>query len=147
MDVFKDLYQQLIIDHNKNPRNFHEIKDASHHADGFNPLCGDEIKVFIKMENGLIEDVSFTGSGCAISKASASIMTTTLKGIKLEKAKTLFEKFHIMATTGETADDELGKISVLAGVHKYPARVKCATLAWHTFQGALDKTAGEIKTE
>ena len=147
MDFFRDLYQQLIIDHNQNPRNFHDIPDATHHADGFNPLCGDEIKVFVKMENGLIEDVAFTGSGCAISKASASIMTTTLKGLELEKAKKLFEKFHIMATTGETADDVLGKIAVLAGVHKYPARVKCATLAWHTFQGALDKTAGVIKTE
>ena len=147
MDFFRDLYQQLIIDHNQNPRNFHDIPDATHHADGHNPLCGDEIKVFIKMENGLIEDVAFTGSGCAISKASASIMTTTLKGLELEKAKKLFEIFHIMATTGETADNELGKISVLAGVHKYPARVKCATLAWHTFQGAIDKTAEIIKTE
>ena len=147
MDFFRDLYQQLIIDHNQNPRNFHDIPDATHHADGHNPLCGDEIKVFIKMENGLIEDVAFTGSGCAISKASASIKTTTLKGLELEKVKKLFENFHIMATTGETADDELGKISVLAGVHKYPARVKCATLAWHTFQGAIDKKAEIIKTE
>jgi nitrogen fixation NifU-like protein len=146
MDIFRDLYQQLIIDHNQNPRNFHEIKDASHHADGQNPLCGDELSVFINEKGGVIIDIAFMGTGCAISKASASIMTSTLKGMMVDEAKTLFEKFHILAKTGESAED-LGKLAVLGGVHKYPSRVKCATLAWHTFQGAMNNSQGIIKTE
>ena len=146
MDVFRDLYQQLIIDHNQSPRNFHEITDASHHADGQNPLCGDELSVFIKEKNGAIEEISFIGTGCAISKASASIMTSILKGMSVNEANTLFDKFHILATTGESAED-LGKLAVLGGVHKYPSRVKCATLAWHTFQGAMNNAQEIIKTE
>jgi nitrogen fixation NifU-like protein len=146
MDIFRDLYQQLIIDHNQNPRNFHEITDASHHADGQNPLCGDELSVFINEKDDLIIDIAFMGTGCAISKASASIMTSTLKGMTVDEAKTLFEKFHILATTGESAED-LGKLAVLGGVHKYPSRVKCATLAWHTFQGAMNNAQEIIKTE
>ena len=146
MDIFRDLYQQLIIDHNKNPRNYHEMENASHKADGHNPLCGDEMTVFINEKDNRIDEISFTGSGCAISKASASIMTSTLKGMTLKKARTLFEDFIIMATTGESNGD-MGKLSVLGGVHKYPARVKCATLAWHTFLGSLDDTKEIIKTE
>ena len=146
MDVFRDLYQQLIIDHNQSPRNFHEITDASHHADGQNPLCGDELSVFIKEKNGAIEEISFIGTGCAISKASASIMTSILKGMSVNEANTLFDKFHILVTTGESAED-LGKLAVLGGVHKYPSRVKCATLAWHTFQGAMNNAQEIIKTE
>ena len=146
MDVFKDLYQQLIIDHNQNPRNFRRLDNANHSADGHNPLCGDEITVYIKEKDGYIEDIAFIGSGCAISKASASIMTSTLKGMKVEDTKTLFDNFHTLATTGESAGD-MGKLSVLAGVHKYPARVKCATLAWHTFNGALQSSTETIKTE
>jgi len=146
MDIFRDLYQQLIIDHNQNPRNFHKITDANHHADGQNPLCGDELSIFINEKGGVITDIAFTGTGCAISKASASIMTSTLKGMTVDEAKTLFEKFHILATTGESAED-LGKLAVLGGVHKYPSRVKCATLAWHTFQGAMNNSQGIIKTE
>ena len=146
MDVFRDLYQQLIIDHNQSPRNFHEITDASHHADGQNPLCGDELSVFIKEKNGAIEEISFIGTGCAISKASASIMTSTLRGMMVNEANILFDKFHILATTGESAED-LGKLAVLGGVHKYPSRVKCATLAWHTFQGAMNNAQEIIKTE
>ena len=146
MDIFRDLYQQLIIDHNQSPRNFHEITDASHHADGQNPLCGDELSVFIKEKNGAIEEISFIGTGCAISKASASIMTSILKGMSVNEANTLFDKFHILATTGESAED-LGKLAVLGGVHKYPSRVKCATLAWHTFQGAMNNAQEIIKTE
>jgi len=146
MDIFRDLYQQLIIDHNQSPRNFHEITNASHHADGQNPLCGDELSVFIKEKNGAIEEISFIGTGCAISKASGSIMTSTLKGMSVDEANTLFEKFHILATTGEKSED-MGKLSVLAGVHKYPSRVKCATLAWHTFHGALNHSREKIKTE
>ena len=146
MDVFRDLYQQLIIDHNQSPRNFHEIMDASHHADGQNPLCGDELSVFIKEKNGAIEEISFIGTGCAISKASASIMTSTLKGMSVNKASILFDKFHILATTGKSSED-LGKLAVLGGVYKYPSRVKCATLAWHTFQGAMNNEQEIIKTE
>ena len=146
MDVFKDLYQQLIIDHNQNPRNFKILGNANHSANGYNPLCGDEISVSFIEKNGLIEEIAFIGSGCAISKASASIMTSTLKGMKVEDAINLFDKFHILATTGESLDD-MGKLSVLAGVHKYPARVKCATLAWHTFYGAMHNSEETIKTE
>ena len=146
MDIYKDLYQQLIIDHNQNPRNFSKLENASHSADGHNPLCGDEITVSLIEKNGIIENIAFLGSGCAISKASASIMTSTLKGMKIEDAEVLFENFHTLATTGESSGD-MGKLSVLAGVHKYPARVKCATLAWHTFQGALNSSTETIKTE
>ena len=146
MDVFRDLYQQLIIDHNQNPKNYHELENASHSADGHNPLCGDVITVSFIEKNGIIEDIAFMGSGCAISKASASIMTSTLKSMKVDDAKVLFEQFHTLATTGESPHD-MGKLSVLAGVHKYPARVKCATLAWHTFRGALNNSQEIIKTE
>ena len=146
MDVFKDLYQQLIIDHNQNPHNFRKLENASHCADGHNPLCGDEITVTLVEKDGIIEDIAFIGSGCAISKASASIMTSTLKGMTVKEGNILFKKFHNLATTGKNSGD-LGKISVLAGVHKYPARVKCATLAWHTFQGALQEVTEKIKTE
>ena len=146
MDVFRDLYQQLIIDHNQNPKNYHELENASHSADGHNPLCGDVISVSFIEKDGIIEDIAFMGSGCAISKASASIMTSTLKSMKVDDAKVLFEKFHTLATTGESPQD-MGKLSVLSGVHKYPARVKCATLAWHTFLGALNNSQEIIKTE
>ena len=146
MDVFRDLYQQLIIDHNQNPQNYHELKNASHYAEGHNPLCGDEISVSLIEENGIIKDIAFNGSGCAISKASASIMTSTLKGMKVEDAENLFHEFQTLATTGKSSG-EMGKLSVLAGVYKYPARVKCATLAWHTFLGALNHSQGIIKTE
>ena len=146
MDVFKDLYQQLIIDHNQSPQNFRRLENPSHSAEGHNPLCGDEITISIIEKNGIINDITFLGSGCAISKASASIMTSVLKGMKVEDAKILFENFHILATTGKSSGD-LGKLSALAGVHKYPARVKCATLAWHTFQGALNNSSEIIKTE
>ena len=146
MYIFRDLYQQLIIDHNKNPRNYHEMENASHRADGHNPLCGDEMTVFISEKDNRINEISFTGSGCAISKASASIMTSTLKGMNLKKARILFEDFIIMATTGES-NGYMVKLSVLGGVHKYPARVKCATLAWHTFLGALNNSQEIIKTE
>ena len=146
MDVFRDLYQQLIIDHNQNPKNYRYLENASHSANGHNPLCGDELTVSLIEKDGTIEDISFMGSGCAISKASASIMTSTLKSMKVDDAKVLFEKFHTLAITGESPHD-MGKLSVLAGVHKYPARVKCATLAWHTFLGALNNSQEIIKTE
>ena len=146
MDVIKDLYQQLIIDHNQHPQNFRILENASHSAEGYNPLCGDEMKVSLLEKDGIIKEITFIGSGCAISKASASIMTSTLKGMKIEDAQVLFDNFYTLATTGESPGD-MGKLSVLAGVHKYPARVKCATLAWHTFQGALNNSPETIKTE
>jgi len=146
MDVLKDLYQQLIIDHNQNPRNFNELKGANHSATGHNPLCGDELNVYLIIHNGNIKEITFTGSGCAISKASASIMTSTLKGMNVKDAEMKFKNFLNLATTGNVEED-MGKLSVLAGVHKYPARVKCATLAWHTFHGALNNIKELIKTE
>lgn len=146
MDVLKDLYQQLIIDHNQNPRNFKELKGANHSATGHNPLCGDELNVYLIIQNRNIKEITFTGSGCAISKASASIMTSTLKGIHVKDAEIKFKNFLNLATTGNVEED-MGKLSVLAGVHKYPARVKCATLAWHTFYGALNNIKELIKTE
>jgi nitrogen fixation NifU-like protein len=134
----RDLYQQVIMDHKKNPRNFREIVDANHMAHGNNPLCGDALVVYVKMNDGVIEDVSFQGSGCAISVASASLMTETLKGKTLEEAEKLYNNVH-NALTGETADAELaGKLQVLGGVKEFPARVKCATLSWHTVHAAMD---------
>jgi nitrogen fixation NifU-like protein len=138
MSDLRDLYQQVIMDHKKNPRNFREIVDANHMAHGNNPLCGDALVVYVKMNDGVIEDVSFQGSGCAISVASASLMTETLKGKTLEEAEKLYNNVH-NALTGETADAELaGKLQVLGGVKEFPARVKCATLSWHTVHAAMD---------
>ena len=146
MDLFRDLYQQLIIDHNQNPRNFRTIESPSHSAEGKNPLCGDQLSIFIFEDGGIIKDISFIGDGCAISKASGSIMTSTLKGMSVDDAHALFDKFQTLATTGQTKED-LGKLAVLGGVHKYPSRVKCATLAWHTFEGAMNNIDNSIKTE
>tara|TARA_A100001011_G_C14133881_1_gene766659 strand:+ start:309 stop:749 length:441 start_codon:yes stop_codon:yes gene_type:complete len=146
MDLFRDLYQQLIIDHNQNPRNFRIIEKPTYCAEGQNPLCGDQLSIFIIESEGKIEDISFIGEGCAISKASASIMTTTLKGLSIKEGKSLFEKFHTLVTTGNSLGG-LGKLEVLGGVHKYPSRVKCASLSWHTFNGAVNKIEDIIKTE
>jgi len=136
MDDLRDLYQQLILDHNQNPQNFREMIDATSKAEGHNPLCGDEITLFLQIENEKIIDASFKGTGCAISKASASIMTTLIKDLTVNEAEILFEQFHKMITTGETNGD-MGKLMVLAGVYKFPARVKCAVLSWHTMNNAL----------
>ena len=145
MDIFRDLYQQLILDHNQNPRNFREIEHASHSANGHNPLCGDQLEVFLMVDNGIITDISFQGSGCAISKASASIMTSELKDKSVEEAYGIFDKFHRMVTDG-ILDDSLGKLSVLSGIHQYPSRVKCAILAWHTAMGAVNESIDKIIT-
>jgi nitrogen fixation NifU-like protein len=136
MDDLRDLYQQLILDHNQYPQNFREMIDATSKAEGHNPLCGDEITLFLQIENEKIIDASFKGTGCAISKASASIMTTLIKDLTVNEAEILFEQFHKMITTGETNGD-MGKLMVLAGVYKFPARVKCAVLSWHTMNNAL----------
>ena len=140
MSDLNDLYQEVILDHNKRPRNFRSIEGASHHADGYNPLCGDKLSLTVKVDGDQIADVAFLGSGCAISKASASIMTDTLKGKSLAEARALFERFHRMITTPpDQPVEDMGKLSVLAGVREFPVRVKCASLAWHTLKAALER--------
>lgn len=146
----KELYQQVILDHNKSPRNFRSIENATQHAEGYNPLCGDHIDVFLLIEDGIIKDVSFKGEGCAISKASASLMTQLLKGKTREEAEILFEKFHNLVTGklgNNTTIDELGKLAVFAGVQEFPVRVKCASLAWHTMMNALKGKQEKVTTE
>ncbi len=134
----RDLYQQVIMDHNKKPRNFREMTDANHLAHGNNPLCGDALVVYLKMKGDVIEDVSFQGSGCAISVASASLMTEALKGKTVDEADTIYNLVH-KQMTGEVVDQStLGKLEVLSGVKEFPARVKCATLSWHTMHTAMD---------
>lgn len=148
MSDLRELYQEVILDHNKRPRNFHPVDPHSHEADGYNPLCGDKVTIQLRLDDdGRIEDIGFQGDGCAISTASASIMTETLKGYTVDEARDLFDRFHYLVTDDSALPDpELGKISVLAGVRAYPMRVKCATLAWHTLQAALEER-GHISTE
>lgn len=149
MSELNDLYQEVILDHNKNPRNFREITDADKRADGNNPLCGDKLQVFVKMDGETVEDVAFLGSGCAISKASASMMTQTVKGKTKEEAEKIFDEFHKMVTGKldiETDENSLGKLRIFAGVLEFPARVKCASLSWHTVNAALHGE-DEISTE
>jgi len=149
MPDLRDLYQEVILEHSKAPRNYRELKDAEHRAEGFNPLCGDRFTVYLKTEGDLIRDISFQGSGCAISKASASMMTQSLKGKTKKEAKELFEQFHKLVT-GQAANgnhSELGKLAVFSGVSEFPVRVKCATLAWHTLQAALEGKQESVSTE
>jgi nitrogen fixation NifU-like protein len=136
-----DLYQETILDHSKRPRNCHPMDDANRKAEGYNPLCGDKLKLFLKVEDDIVKDVSFVGSGCAISTASASLMTESLKGKTREQALKLLDRFHDLLTTDTPVTQELGKLVVFCGVRDYPARVKCATLAWHTLKSALDGVA------
>ena len=140
MSELSDLYQETILEHNKNPRNFREIEGADKTADGNNPLCGDALRVYVDMDGDKIADVAFKGSGCAISKASASMMTQTVKGKTREDAEALFDEFHKMVTGDldiETQENNLGKLKIFAGVLEFPARVKCASLSWHTLNAAL----------
>jgi nitrogen fixation NifU-like protein len=150
LDQIRDLYQEVVFDHNRNPRNFRVMEDANRKIEGFNPLCGDRITLYAKVIDGKIEDVSFQGSGCAISTASASLMTEIVKGQTEQEAEQLFDLFHRI-TTGKNGDEvnleELGKLAVLAGVRAYPARVKCATLAWHSLQSALKNDGETVSTE
>ena len=147
MSDLNELYQEVILDHNRRPRNFRTIEPASHRADGHNPLCGDRLSLYVQVADGSIADVAFQGSGCAISKASASLMTDAVKGQTVEAAVDLFERFHRMVTTPPDQPVEgMGKLSVLAGVREFPVRVKCASLAWHTLKAALD-TGGVVSTE
>jgi len=145
MDNLRELYQEVILDHNKNPRNFRKIEEPDGFAHGNNPLCGDQIDIYIKIRDGIIEDVSFEGNGCAICTSSASMMTTALKGKSEADAEALFNSFHHALTEDaeHPEDVPLGKLAVLKGVKDYPVRVKCATLAWHTFDAALKKLQGE----
>jgi len=145
--MIDDLYQETILDHSKRPRNFHVMEDANRHADGFNPLCGDKLRLFLKIENNVVQDASFEGSGCAISTASASLMTESLKGKTREEALKLLDKFHALLTTDTAAAQDLGKLVVFCGVRDYPARVKCATLAWHTLKSALNGADEVASTE
>jgi len=140
MSELSDLYQEVILDHNKNPRNFRVIENAEHTADGKNPLCGDALRVYVAMDGDKITDVAFKGAGCAISKASASMMTQEVKGKTREEAEELFNEFHRMVTGDldiETDENDLGKLRIFAGVLEFPARVKCASLSWHTLNAAL----------
>lgn len=144
-----DLYQQVIVDHSKRPRNFHQLEDATRKVEGHNPLCGDNLTLYLKLEGDVIKDVSFVGSGCAISTASASLLTESLKGKTLAQAEELFESFHDLVTGLQPPPEgaQLGKLKVFSGVCDYPTRVKCATLAWHTLRAALKGDAEEVSTE
>ncbi|HJQ40105.1 MAG TPA: SUF system NifU family Fe-S cluster assembly protein [Thermoanaerobaculia bacterium] len=149
MSDLRELYQQVILDHNKNPRNFHELADATRRVEGYNPLCGDHYTVFVRLSGDTIDEVSFTGNGCAISKASASVMSSTVKGKSTEEAGHLFDTFHRLVTgdaSGLSAAD-LGRLAAFSGVSEFPARVKCATLAWHTLKTAIEGNDEKVTTE
>ncbi len=148
MAELRDLYQEVILEHSKVPRNYRVMTEADHKAEGFNPLCGDRFTVYLHMDRDAIRDISFQGSGCAISKASASMMTQILKGKTRADAEQLFGKFHDLVTGhGHPSEEEMGKLAVFSGVSEFPARVKCATLAWHTLQAAIAGTQDAVSTE
>jgi len=142
MSELSELYQQVILDHNKKPRNFRKLETANHSAEGYNPLCGDQLTIYMNLEDDRVTDVGFEGSGCAISKASASMMTQAVKGKSKQQAETLFKEFHSMVTgelDEENEENTLGNLKIFAGVREFPVRVKCATLPWHTMHAALNK--------
>lgn len=145
--MLRDLYQEVILDHNRSPRNCHEMDDATSCANGVNPLCGDKLTLYIKVADDKILDISFIGSGCAISTASASLLTDSLKGKSVAEARDLFSKVHASLTEDGSEHVDLGKLAVLLGVKEFPARVKCATLAWHTLVSALDDSGATASTE
>ncbi|MCH7759931.1 SUF system NifU family Fe-S cluster assembly protein [candidate division TA06 bacterium] len=150
MSALSELYQEVILDHHKKPRNFYKLKGANRSAEGDNPLCGDRIYVYLQLEDGVIREISFQGTGCAISRASASLMTASLKGKTQAEAESLFKKFHRMVTRGGNGSldpAELGKLAVFSGVSEFPVRVKCATLAWHTLRAALKGKEEIVSTE
>ena len=142
-DSRSELYQQVILEHNKNPKNFKKLENPTHSAEGYNPLCGDHLTVYLHVDNNnIIEDITFDGDGCAISKASSSMMTASLKGKSIEEAKILFQQFHKLVTGDldpEKDEHTLGKLAIFSGIWHFPARVKCASLAWHTMNGAIDR--------
>jgi nitrogen fixation NifU-like protein len=150
MADLRELYQQVVLDHNRSPRNFRAIPDATHTAEGTNPLCGDEITLYLVVKDDVVEDVAFQGSGCAISQASASLMTAAVKGKTKAEAQDLFRAFHAMSTSGPDVEPDkkrLGKLAALGGVRQFPARVKCANLPWHTLHEALEGPGGGVSTE
>jgi nitrogen fixation NifU-like protein len=149
MTELQDLYQELILDHGRRPRNFRALNDATRSAEGYNPLCGDKVKIYVKMDGDVVRDISFEGTGCAISTASASIMTETLKGKTRGDAEELFQTFHDLVTGQKAKVDapELGKLEVFSGVSEFPIRVKCATLSWHTLRAALNGQGDVVSTE
>ncbi len=150
MADLNELYQQVILDHNKKPRNFKQLEHANREQEGYNPLCGDQITIYLEMDGDVIKDVSFQGSGCAISKASASMMTTAIKGKTRAEAETLFDEFHRMVKgelDPETEAHHLGRLTILSGVREFPARVKCASLSWHTMHAALEGKQKAVSTE
>jgi len=149
MDDLRELYQQVILDHNKNPKNFGKLDPANRTAEGYNPLCGDRIDLYLQVEDEVIKDISFRGHGCAISKASASVMTTMLKGKSTAEAEQLFKKFQKLITNDAEAVDpeEMGKLAIFAGVREFPLRIKCAGLAWHTMVAALKNENTTVSTE
>jgi nitrogen fixation protein NifU and related proteins len=148
MSELSDLYQEVILDHSRKPHNYHVMADATGQAEGYNPLCGDQVTVFLKVKGEIIEDVSFQGSGCAISKSSASVMTDIIRGKSKAEAQVLFEKFHHLVThTDAPALEETDKLAVFSGVSEFPTRVKCAILAWHTLRSALDQKNAKVSTE
>ena len=148
-DDLRELYQDVIIEHSKRPRNFRPLEEPAHKADGYNPLCGDTVTVYVDVDGDTLRDVAFQGHGCAISTASASVMTETLKGKTREQAEHLFHTFHDLVTghAADTDPDRLGKLAVFAGVNEFPARVKCATLCWHTARAAIDGQDEPVSTE
>lgn len=148
MDELQELYQQIVLEHYRNPRNYGELPEATHRAEGYNPLCGDRLEVTLRVQEGAIEEIRFRGSGCAISQASASVMTTLVRGKSLAEAEELFERFHELVTgTGAVDLEQLGVLAAFAGVREFPARVKCATLAWHTLRAALQQRQEPVTTE
>jgi nitrogen fixation protein NifU and related proteins len=146
-DDLNDLYQEVILDHSRSPRNFGPLPGADRQAHGRNPLCGDTMTVFLKTENDRITDIRFLGTGCAIAKASASVMTSALKGKTTAEVQSLFDRFHELVKTGQAEGGDLGKLAVFAGVHKFPARVKCAILCWHAVMAALAGQSNPVTTE
>ncbi len=150
MEELRELYQQIILDHNKSPKNYGKMVNCTHASEGYNPLCGDRIKIYAKVENGVIEDIKFEGEGCAIAKASGSIMTALLKGKTVAEAQQLFEEFQHLITSDVRSNvdtEKLGKLAVFAGVREFPTRVKCAGLAWHTVKAAIEKKDELVTTE
>lgn len=147
MNDLRELYQEVIIDHSKHPRHHYCMTNPSHRAQGYNPLCGDKLTVFMQIEDNRIQEISFLGNGCAISQASASLMTDAIQGLTVEEAIELFKQFHSMLTTEANLPSKLDKLTILAGVRAFPARVKCATLAWHTLEAALQREAKTVVTE
>ena len=149
MSELTDLYQEVILDHNRRPHNFRVIDEATAKQEGYNPLCGDRLTLYLTLNGDVIKDVSFQGIGCAISKASASLMTDAIKGKTVPEARALFEQFHAMITSDtDTVAEDLGKLSVLAGVREFPTRIKCASLAWHTMKAAVaSQTDAPVSTE